>query len=134
MSVYSQVNIWESDDEFRLKKIREHSPNTVIDLGCGNGRMTFPISNFVSNIIAIDPDATAINEARELDIENRIKWVIGDSQSITDTEVDAIMMLTNVSQEIVDESNWKQTLKDCYKALKKEGVLIFDGRNFYQKG
>lgn len=134
MSIYSQVNLFGTDDEFRIKKIKEHSPNTIVDLGCGNGRMTFPMSGFVSRILAIDPDPTAISEAMELDHDKRINWVVGDSQQITNTNVDAITMFTNVSQEIVDETNWRQTLTDCHNALKEDGVLIFDGRNLYQKG
>lgn len=134
MSIYSQVNLYGEDDDFRIKKIKEYSPNTVVDVGCGNGRMTFPMSEFVSDILAIDPDVAAINEARELDSEKRINWVVGDSQHITYSGVDAVTMFTNVSQEIVDETNWRQTVKDCHAALKEDGVLIFDGRNFYQKG
>ena len=134
MSVYSQVNLWDTDDKFRISKIKDFSPNKLIDLGCGNGRLTFPMSKFANTIIGIDPDNLAIQEAIKLDKMNSIKWIVGDSNYITDRNIDCITMFTNVSQEIIKQNEWIRTLNDCYNALNKNGVLIFDGRNFYQKG
>lgn len=134
MSIYSQVNLWDIDDDFRISKVKQQEPQTLIDLGCGNGRLTFPMAEFVPNIVAIDPDTEAINEAISLDKDSRIKWIVGNSKDIKETNIDVITMLTNVSQEIVNENEWKETLIDCYNALKENGTLIYDSRNFYQQG
>lgn len=136
MSIYSQVNHWDIDDDFRLKTVRNLKPNVVVDLGCGNGRMTFPIRDFTKTVIGIDPDLSAIKEAKQVDINSSITWIHAASEKLheIEEEIDVITMLTNVSQEITDKSEWLQTLQDCYDALDENGKLIFDGRNFYEQG
>ena len=35
----------------------------ILEIGCGKGRLTFPLAEFANHITAIDPDADAVGRA-----------------------------------------------------------------------
>jgi putative methylase len=61
---------------------------TVLDLGCGTGRLALAASHLGANFVAgVDIDKTAIKTAVEnaenIGVKNNVQWVIGDVAAIT---------------------------------------------------
>jgi ubiquinone/menaquinone biosynthesis C-methylase UbiE len=46
-----------------LSRIEELSDARVIEIGCGNGRLTWRYASLVDSVIGIDPEADALREA-----------------------------------------------------------------------
>jgi SAM-dependent methyltransferase len=55
----------------------------LLDLGCGPGTLTFPLAPHFAEIVAVDPDAEMIEEARRLDTEGRVEWRVMRGEDIS---------------------------------------------------
>lgn len=72
-----------------LKKIVEKFPidskDRMLDLGCGTGQITFPMSKYFSEVVGVDPEPQMLTEAKKLakkkGIDN-ITWIKGDSEDL----------------------------------------------------
>jgi ubiquinone/menaquinone biosynthesis C-methylase UbiE len=59
----------------------------VLELGCGDGRLTFPIARVARSVLAVDPDEERLEAARSAlpaDLEEKVELVVAGA-----TEVDA---------------------------------------------
>jgi len=61
--------------------------NRILDLGCGTGQIAIPISRFVKEVVAMDPEAEMLAEgkiqAEKANVLN-IKWIEGGSEDLCD--------------------------------------------------
>lgn len=57
---------------------------TVVDIGCGVGRLTRAIASHAARVVAVDVSQEMLERARELnpDLEN-VEWRLGDGSSLT---------------------------------------------------
>jgi ubiquinone/menaquinone biosynthesis C-methylase UbiE len=68
-------------DKFNLSK-----DDRVLDLGCGTGQIAIPISPFVKEVVAMDPEPEMIEEGKEqagLTNVKNIVWIEGGSEDLT---------------------------------------------------
>jgi ubiquinone/menaquinone biosynthesis C-methylase UbiE len=66
--------------EFNLSK-----SNRVLDLGCGTGQIAIPVSVFVKEVIAMDPEPEMIAEGKtqaEINNAQNITWIEGGSEDL----------------------------------------------------
>jgi 2-polyprenyl-3-methyl-5-hydroxy-6-metoxy-1,4-benzoquinol methylase len=57
----------------------------VIELGCGDGRLTVPVARDAARVLAIDPDAEAIERARHslpADLTDRVEYRVASGDQI----------------------------------------------------
>ena len=47
-----------------LRRLADFSGQTVLELGCGDGRLTLGIAADAASVLAFDPDAEAVEKAR----------------------------------------------------------------------
>lgn len=75
-----------------LRDILGPSAGTVLEIGCGDGRLTEIISDVSSSIFALDPDPGSLNEARHLQ-GNGISLILGSGEHIplVDNSVDTVI-------------------------------------------
>lgn len=79
------------DIRFYCELVRKLLPATVIELGCGTGRITVPLAQVAArnnlNIIGVDSGAEMLDKARQhlaetpFEIRQRLKFVEGDMRS-----------------------------------------------------
>src|SRR5580704_8746433 len=73
--------------------VRLRPTDTVLEIGCGIGRITRPLAARAARVIALDVSDEMLSRARELNPELAgVEWVLGDGvtlSSIPDESVDA---------------------------------------------
>ena len=108
------------------------SNNSVLDLGCGNGRHSISLSNHFKLVHGIDISSENISLANENKKEN-LKFFISDMRNFdTNTKYDYIFNLfTSFGYFKKNEDNIK-VLKSCHYHLNKNGLLFIDFLNSEQ--
>src|SRR4051794_1089498 len=78
------------------------SHQTVLDLGCGVGRITRPLSARAGRVVALDVSAAMLARARELNGHlTNVEWVQGDGRTLPDSPVDVAVSFV-VLQHVPD--------------------------------
>ena len=108
------------------------SNNSVLDLGCGNGRHSISLSNHFKLVHGIDISSENISIANENKKEN-LKFFISDMRNFdTNTKYEYIFNLfTSFGYFKKNEDNIK-VLKSCHHHLNKNGLLFIDFLNSEQ--
>lgn len=103
-------------NEFGIK-----SKNRVLDLGCGNGLLTFPISEVCKNVVGLDISLNMIANAKKKDITNTIKWIQMDVLKYSFPYMYYDLIITYESIHLFP--NIESVVKKCEKSLKSGGFL-----------
>lgn len=110
-----------------LKQKFELSQNDrVLDLGCGTGQIAIPISVYVKEVVAMDPEPEMISEGTEqAGLKNcrNIRWVLGGSD---DLPVLRNTLSTFKLVTIGTAFHWmdrKKTLEDLYDIIVGDGGI-----------
>lgn len=48
-----------------LRRLADFRDQQVIELGCGDGRLTVPVANDAARVLAFDPDREKVDSARD---------------------------------------------------------------------
>lgn len=118
-----------------IKKMLEHvdfKGKHVLDIGCGDGRMSFQVAKYSKSIFGIDPDPEEINLAKEnsqiQNIEN-VKFQVGSLEDLDFKEdtFDVVLFslslccISNTENAFADKL---ELVYDVWKILKPGGLLI----------
>ena len=132
--LYKSRNKNEASDFIKtiISTLSLKSNNSVLDLGCGNGRHSISLSNHFQLVHGIDISSENISLANENKNEN-LKFFISDMRNFdTNTKYEYIFNLfTSFGYFKKNEDNIK-VLKSCYYHLKKNGLLFIDFLNSEQ--
>jgi len=83
----------------------------VLDIGCGNGALTYDLSKKAKRIIGIDLNKKNIKIAEEKYFAPNIKYIIGDvTENLPDERFDAII-LSNVLEHIENRIEFLEKIK-----------------------
>ncbi|MCL2472126.1 MAG: class I SAM-dependent methyltransferase [Treponema sp.] len=108
--------------------------DTLLDLACGPGRLTIPLSKFFKDVYAVDWENEMVKEgeriSRELKIEN-IKWMYGKAEDVN-FESDILKLIT--IGDAFHRMDQLKILQNSYRMLKKEGYLALIYSNPVTKG
>ncbi len=66
---------------FVASVIREHSPQSLLDVGCGDGRLVYMLKNAVPSIVGLDLSERAIAFARAFNPE--VEFICGDVSTLS---------------------------------------------------
>jgi len=80
---------WHVDPEgVELRAIAEIAPLEairVLELGCGDGRLTLPLASSAASIVAVDPDAERVGSARAslpAELEEKVRFVVAGAAEV----------------------------------------------------
>lgn len=98
--------------------------DTVIDIGCGVGRLTRPLAAQAASVIAVDVSNEMLSRAKELNPElDNVEWLLGDGTSlagIDDAGSDACVSIV-VFQHIPDAEITLGYIREIGRVLKPGG-------------
>jgi cyclopropane fatty-acyl-phospholipid synthase-like methyltransferase len=110
------------------KKCNLDGKGRLLDLGCGTGKLTFPMAKYFQETIGLDVSTDMLQSAQSqcelLDIEN-MEWVNMPSESV-DAKLGTFRMITSG-----DAFHWmdrERVLKLSYDRLESGGALALVGQ------
>jgi 2-polyprenyl-3-methyl-5-hydroxy-6-metoxy-1,4-benzoquinol methylase len=68
-----------------LRRLVDFRGQRVVELGCGDGRLTVPIARDAAHVLAFDPDADAVDQARQAlpdDLAERVAYRVASGREI----------------------------------------------------
>lgn len=100
--------------------------NTLLELGCGNGRMTKYLANVFGKVVAVDCSLTVIRMAQSATQQRNVQWVVNDGESlkgVPDQSIDVVFSYI-VFQHMKQETVLKY-FAEIARVLKTGGTFIF---------
>lgn len=119
------------DDYYRgLLDLAEPGPLRVLDIGCGTGRVARALAGRGHDVTGLDPAAAMLDVARSHDVDERVRWVVGDAgqTDLGAAQFDLVLMTGNVFQVFLDDAEARQVLRRAHHHLVPGGRLTFDTR------
>jgi len=107
-----------------IRKLLGPSAGDVLEVGCGDGRLTGEIAKISDSVLGLDPDQASIDKARHL-LGNGVKLVLGSGESIplADNSVDTVVFSLSLHHH-PDPDN---ALGQARRVLKERGrVLVLE--------
>jgi ubiquinone/menaquinone biosynthesis C-methylase UbiE len=104
-----------------IRKLLGPSAGDVIEIGCGDGRLTAELLNISDTILALDPDPDSIEKARYL-LEKGVKLVLGSGENIPlpDDSVDTVVFSLSLHHHPAPEN----ALAQARRVLKEQGRIL----------
>lgn len=123
---------FEPDGPF-FAKLSEPIHGNILDLACGTGRLTIPISEYKArnNIVGLDLSKSMLELARRKSKKNtNIRWVLGDFRAFKlELLFSLIIMGGNSFQALLTEEDQKKMLLCVFDHLEPGGIFSFNTRN-----
>ena len=137
--IYTQLIDWraraESEGQFFIDVLRARGKNSVLDVACGTGFHSIHLSEAGFDVTSADGSAPMLSKAFENGrTRGRILKVVQADWRWLNRDIhgkyDAIICLGNSFTHLHEESDRRRALAEFYAALKHDGVLILDQRNY----
>jgi len=68
-----------------LRRLADFRDRRVLELGCGDGRLTLGIADEAAHVLAFDPDAEAVDRARHslpVELVHRVTYQVASGKEI----------------------------------------------------
>ncbi len=106
----------------------------VLDLGCGEGRISMRLARRGYQVTGLDFSHTVLNKANKIALCSHlnIKWIQQDMREIDiHNQYDAVISIFTSFGYFEEESDDRKVLQSIYKALKSDGKLLIDLENIF---
>lgn len=124
---YIDYEIWVDDVQELVKPFQPGS--NWLDISCGTGSMALILARRGLQMTAVDLSKHMVQIAREKASEDKlkIKFDVGNmTEYAPSQEFDVIINLHDGLNYLLEQSDIESFLKNSYKLLKPEGILLFD--------
>jgi ubiquinone/menaquinone biosynthesis C-methylase UbiE len=121
-SSFKKINLIDNEYTDLIKKNVDKN-STVLDLGCGGGRLTLSINKYVNSIIGIDFSKELISSAKKNKNANNVTFKVMDGEKL-DFPKDSFDVV--VSHAVLNKKMCRANiaLKSAYKIIKPKGKII----------
>ncbi len=125
----------ESEGQFFIDILRARGKETVLDVACGTGFHSVRLNEAGFNVTSADGSAAMLAKAFQngqsrglilKTVQADWRWLNRDIQG----KYDAIICLGNSFTHLHTEADRRRALAEFYAALKHDGILILDQRNY----
>ena len=125
----------ESEGQFFIDMLRARGKDKVLDVATGTGFHSVQLKKAGFDVTSADGNAEMLSKAFENARENGfvLKTVHADWRWLNKDihgKFDAIICLGNSFTHLFDERDRRKALAEFYSALKHDGILILDQRNY----
>src|SRR6185312_15593777 len=80
VQVYDAMFGWSRDDDFFMSVVNAAPAASVLDLGCGTGRLTLAMAAAGHTVTGVDPASASLDAARAKPGANRVTWIQGSTE------------------------------------------------------
>lgn len=97
---------------------------TCLDLGCGSGQSTFPLTRYFQTVIGVDPSQTQINEALK-EAQNGPSFRVGSAEDLSFQAANSVDLIT-----VAQAFHWFDTgtfYAECSRVLRPKATLAIYG-------
>lgn len=124
---FAEAGLWAKERELVLRHFETGS--SILDLGCGTGRTTMPLTEMGYRVIGVDLSRRMIENARLLAAERglEIDYEVGDATDLRfESETWDHALFSNQGwTQIPGESRRLRALREVYRVLKPGGRYVF---------
>lgn len=122
---FEDTTEWELGYKEVFKLLRTVKNKTILDYGAGNLKFSRFLRDKGAKCIAVEPSRNMLQIAEKYDNSNiKIHEIRNNDISFLKTNSIDIVLINFVFCVISDKEEIKQIIKECFKLLKKEGLLI----------
>jgi SAM-dependent methyltransferase len=83
----------------------------VLDIGCGNGALSYDVAGKVKSITGIDIESKNIEQAKSRHSRDNLKYIVGDATKDLGGEKFDVIILSNVLEHIEHRVEFMKSLK-----------------------
>jgi len=125
---------WEpvrSDHAFYRHLATMMQAQTIVDIGCGTGKLAVELARQGHQVTGVDPSPAMLTMGRRRDGGELVRWIEGDATVLGEGEYDLAVMAGDVVPVITDNRELVATFAAIRRALRPEGRLAFDSLEQY---
>ena len=127
--VYDALNPSGADELFYLR-LAGDEPKTILDMGCGTGRLACSLACRGHRVTGADPASAMLDIARKRQWGDKVSWIAAGAADLSiDTRFDLIIMTGHVFQVFLDDMEVAAVLANLSRHLAQGGRLAFETRN-----
>lgn len=116
-----------------FKKHFDGEVKDVLDLGCGSGNVTLPLSRRGYGMIGVDISEEMLSEAREKDENGEVLWLLQDMRSFElYGTVEATVCTLDGVNHLTSATDVKKCLALVHNYLVPNGIFVFDINSPYK--
>ncbi len=115
------------------RRMASRAKGSVLELGCGTGRVTIPVARAGARIVGVDRSSEMLSHARRRSkrsrVSTRVSWIRGDIRSLPfrpSARFNLVMAPYGILQSLVRESDLKATLAAVASVLSTGGIFGVD--------
>ncbi len=124
---YDLENEWGRDDEFI--SARAADAQSVLDLGCGTGRLAASLAAGRS-VTGVEPAAAMLDIARGRPSGGAVRWVEADARTVRlGRHFDLVVMSGHAFQCLLTDEDQLAVCRTIAAHLAPDGRFLFDSRN-----
>jgi SAM-dependent methyltransferase len=125
---YDLDNDWGPDNALCARMAAE--ARSVLDLGCGTGRLAAAIADGTRDVVGADPAAAMLEVARQRPGGEKVEWIEADARRLRlNRRFDLIVLTGHAFQVFLTPADQAAALKTIALHLNPRGRFIFDSRN-----
>ncbi|MFC4713482.1 class I SAM-dependent methyltransferase [Planococcus dechangensis] len=109
----------------------DRQKGTILDLGCGTGRVTIPLAEQGHKLIGVDLHKGMLEQAKEktADTPLAVEWVLQDCTQLALQVVASFIYMTgNSFQHFLTNDSQNRLLQSVWTHLEPNGVFVFNTR------
>ncbi|MCF6148949.1 MAG: class I SAM-dependent methyltransferase [Candidatus Kuenenia sp.] len=113
-----------------LIKYREHIANKhILDIGCGAGRTTLPLTRLSKHYIGIDFSLDMIKLCKEKFTDVTFIHLDARNMEIFEDETFDFILFSYNGLDSISHNDRLKSLKEIHRILKKNGIFVFSSHN-----
>ena len=106
------------------------APKTILDMGCGTGRLACDLAGRGHRVTGADPAPAMLDIARKRPGGDQVDWIQSDAGGLSlSLRFDLIIMTGHAFQKLLTNEDIKAALRAFARHLSDEGKLAFETRN-----